>query len=85
MNIPEYIKIPKPMLVCDACNDILINGYGKVLKDCEWNKWGLVCKKHKMKDFEVYERYIEGDKISKTHQLFKPMVMMFYGKNEEDF
>jgi len=58
---------------------------GKVLKDCEWNKWGLVCNKHKMKDFEVYERYIEGDKISKTHQLFKPMVIMFYGKNEEDF
>lgn len=83
--MPEYIKIPKPMLVCDACNDVLVNEYGKVLKDCAWNEWGLVCKKHKLKDLEVYERYKEGDVIPKTHQIFKPMVMMFYDKDEEIF
>jgi len=55
------------------------------LKDCEWNEWGLVCNKHELKDFEVYEKYKEGYTIPKTHQLFRPMVMMFYDKDEEGF
>ena len=78
-------KIPKTILVCDACNDVSVNEYGEILKDCEWNEWGLVCNKHELKDFEVYEKYKEGYKIPKTHQLFRPMVMMFYDKDEEGF
>jgi len=53
--MPEY-EIKKPILVCDACNDLLIDKAGKVYKNCNWNEWGLSCDEHDMSGFEVFER-----------------------------
>jgi hypothetical protein len=70
--------------VCDSCNDLLVDKEGKVYKDCLWNEWGLVCESHKMKGMEVYERYKKDDIIPKSHRLWTPMKMVFFGQEDNN-
>lgn len=76
----DHVSIPKPVLVCDDFNDLLVDEEGRVYKNCNWNEWGLSCDSHDMKDLEVYERFKEGDKIPKPHYLWTPMKIVFYDK-----
>jgi len=77
MMIDDRTVIQKPVLLCDSCNNVLVDENGVVQEDCKWTDWGLVCSKHKGfdKGFTVFEEFKKGQKISKKHKLFAPMVI----------
>ena len=69
--------IDKEVLLCDLCNDLLVDETGKVLENCKWIEWGLVCCHHKgFEKDEVIESFKKDQVISKSHKLFTPMVIL---------
>lgn len=69
--------ITKDILLCDLCNDLLVNEEAKAQKDFVWTDYGLICSERFMEiddgKFEVIEEFKEGDRIPRSHQLFRPM------------
>lgn len=74
--------IPKDVLLCDICNDQVVNEEGEVIRDFVWTDYGLICSERFEQiddgEFAVIDEFKEGDRIPRSHQLFRPMEIISF-------